>query len=205
MSRPTPWLICSVLLIAGCSGTSAPSASSTGSTSAGSTSSVSTPSTTPASPDPNAQFEQQLRAKLQPPTLPSFTIPTDLLSSAQDRDTSRRLGLEPGLYQGIAVLGARCDGKGVAHSIDAGSGAAVTTAGSYKKGKISVTVKGNGTGVYNAPGLHIAVLGNGSGVYQDGATRLSVEPAGVGTFSDAITRLTVRADGSGSYTDATSR
>ena len=208
MSRP-PWLICLALLVAGCSGTSAPSVTSTGSASAGSTSTTtsttSTPSTAPASPDAGAPFEQQLRAKLQPPIVPSFTIPTDLLSSAQDRDTSRRLGLEPGLYQGIAVLGARCDANGGVHSIDADSGRPVTTAGSYKKDQVSITVKGDGTGVYNAPGMHIAVLGQGSGVYQDGTKRLSVEPDGAGTFSDATKRLTVRADGSGSYTDATSR
>jgi OOP family OmpA-OmpF porin len=81
----------------------------------------------------------------------------------------------------------------------------VAAAGSYKKGKISVTVKANGTGVYNAPGVHVAVLENGSGVYERGAQRLSIEPDGAGTVSDGVRRLTVRVDGSGSYTDATSR
>src|SRR4051812_37460797 len=41
-------------------------------------------------------FERQLRARLQPPALPSFAIPTDLLTSAQERDISQRLRLTPG-------------------------------------------------------------------------------------------------------------
>jgi OOP family OmpA-OmpF porin len=149
-------------------------------------------------------FESDLRSRIRPPALPSFSLPGDLLSSPQDRDISGRLDLEPGLYEGIAVLGARCDTQGVARGVDAGS-AVTTGSGSYRKGTVSVTVKADGTGVYNTPTRHVAVLANGSGVYEDGTRRLSVEPDGAGTFTDGVRRLTVRPDGSGSYSDAGSR
>jgi len=205
MRAAMPWLTGLVLLVAGCSAASGPSSMG-----------LPTPPPSPAvssttgvsgtAPGSVSAFEQELRARLQTPALPSFAIPTDLLNSAQERDISQRLRLAPGLYEGIAVLGARCGVKGVEPGVDVDSGrAAVGTAGSYKKGRVSVTVKANGTGVYNAPGVHVAVLDNGSGVYQRGAQRLSIEPGGAGTFSDGVRRLSVAVDGSGSYTDSTSR
>ncbi|HST82173.1 MAG TPA: OmpA family protein [Kineosporiaceae bacterium] len=209
MRRAMPWLTGLVLLMAGCSTASGPS-SATGSPAPRPTpttsSTMGVTGTAASVPGAVSAFEEELRARLQTPALPSFAIPTDLLNSAEGRDISQRLRLTPGLYEGIAVLGARCDAKGVEHSIDVGSGRrAVGTAGSYKKGNISVTVKANGTGVYNAPGVHVAVLDNGSGVYERGAQRLSIESDGEGTFSDGDRRLNVRVDGSGSYTDSTSR
>jgi OmpA-OmpF porin, OOP family len=206
MRRAMPWLTGLVLLVPGCSAASGPSSAIGSPTPRPTPSTTGVTSTATTVPGTVSAFEQQLRARLQTPALPSFTIPTDLLNSAQERDISQRLRLTPGLYEGIAVLGARCGAKGAEQGIDVDSGrTAVATAGSYKKGKVSVTVKANGTGVYNAPGVHVAVLDNGSGVFERGAQRLSIEPDGAGTVSDGIRRLNVRADGSGSYTDSTSR
>jgi OmpA-OmpF porin, OOP family len=212
MRRAMPWLTGLALLVAGCSSAQPPEPVSGPASAVGSPGSPTSaaPSAAGATPAPGSgaapTFEQQLRARLQTPALPSFGIPTDLLNSAQERDISERLRLLPGLYQGIAVLGARCGANGANQGIDVGSGPkASAAAGSYKKGKVSVTVQANGTGVYNAPGLHVAVLGNGSGVYEYGTERLSIQPDGAGTFSDGTRRLNIRADGSGSYTDATSR
>jgi len=160
---------------------------------------------TDGSPDATA-FEERLRDQLRAPAVPAFALPTDLLASPQDRDIADRLRLEPGLYQGIAVLGARCDKKGITRSVDAGpqdrTGAA---GGSYSHGAVSVTVKPDGTGVYNTADLHVAVLPGGAGVYEDGDVRLAVQRGGAGTYTDATRRLTVRADGSGSYTSAGTR
>jgi OOP family OmpA-OmpF porin len=151
-----------------------------------------------------AVFEQRLRDQLRAPAVPAFAIPTDLLASAQDHDIARWLRLDPGLYEGIAVLGARCDAHGVARSVDDGP-ASRAVAGSYRKGAVSVTVKADGTGVYNTRGLHVAVLPGGSGVYEDGDLRVAVQRGGAGTFTDASRRLSVRADGSGSYTSGATR
>ena len=171
-----------------------------------------TPPSTPATATPSPggatssdpQFAAELTAELQPPALPSFAIPTDLLDSAQDRDIAHQLNLQPGLYQGIAVLSERCAKNGTGHSADAGASSTAGN-GSYKKGDVEVTVKRDGTGVYNAPGIHVAVLPGGAGVYQHGGQRLSVEPDGSGTWAAGAVRLTVKADGSGSYANADSR
>ncbi|HEX8496514.1 MAG TPA: OmpA family protein [Actinomycetales bacterium] len=153
---------------------------------------------------PDADLEGELRALLEAPVLPSFAIPTDLLTSAQDRDLASRLKVEPGLYEGIAVLGARCDAAGRARAVDAGASTSPGV-GSFEDGPVSITVKADGTGVYDAPGIHVAVLAGGAGVYQDGSRRLSVQRGGAGTFEDGERRLTVRTDGSGSYEDGTVR
>jgi OOP family OmpA-OmpF porin len=174
--------------------------------SSGPTVSAGRPASHDAATDPAADFEHGLREQLRAPAVPSFAIPTDLLSSAQDRDIADRLRLQPGLYEGIAVLGARCDGRGAARSVDAGPrGRTEAAGGSYRKGAVSITVKPDGTGIYNASDLHVAVLGGGAGVYEDGDVRLAVQRGGAGTYTDATRRLTVRADGSGSYTSGATR
>ena len=155
-------------------------------------------------PADQASALQALRARLTPPALPSFTLPTDLLTSDQDRRVAKDLDLEPGLYEGIAVLDARCDASGHAAAADAGTPAS-SAAGHFDDGTHDITVAGDGTGVYDAPGQHIAVLADGSGVYDDGTTRLQVQPGGAGTYTGAGTRLAVRADGSGSYDDGVVR
>ncbi len=155
------------------------------------------------SPAPAGSLAVSLRERLRIPALPSFTLPTDLLTSARDRDVAGRLDIDPGLYEGIAVVGARCEAGGEARAADSGtplSGAA--GAGTYKDAARAITVAGDGTGVYDGPGLHVAVLAGGSGVFDDGTVRLSVQPGGAGTYTAGGRRLTVRPDGSGSYQDA---
>jgi OmpA-OmpF porin, OOP family len=186
------------IAVAGCSGGTGPGPTSGATTSGG-------PATT-ADQRVDAAYEQALRARLRVPGLPDFAIPTDLLASAQDRDVARRLRLDPGLYQGVAVISARCDGAGGETAADTdGAGSPLRSAGTYKRGKVNITVKADGTGVYNGPGLHVAVLGGGKGVYEGDGKRLTVERDGGGTFEDGGRRLTVRADGSGSYTDGPAR
>lgn len=148
-------------------------------------------------------FARSLAEKLVVPPMPSFTLPTDLLTSAQDRSIAAALRLQPGLYRGIAVLDARCGPAGSPRPVDSGPGTSAT--GHFSDGRRNITVASNGTGVYDAPGLHIAVLAGGAGVYDDGTTRVSVEADGAGTSTSAGRRYTVRADGSGSYRDATTR
>jgi OOP family OmpA-OmpF porin len=159
------------------------------------------PSASPSGPSVE-EFEQALRARLRVPALPSFTLPTDLLSSPRDEDVRTQLGLQPGLYDGIAVVGARCEPDGEARSADSGTPlTGAEAAGTFKDGERTVTVAGDGTGVYDAPGLHIAVLADGTGVYDDGATRLSVRPGGGGTFANGNRRYNVDPGGTGSYED----
>jgi len=155
-----------------------------------------------ADPAAAVEFEQALRERLRIPPLPTFALPTDLLASERDEQVRDQLGLEPGLYDGIAVLSARCDGSCEARSADSGTplvGAA--GAGSFKDATRTITVAGDGTGVYDGPGLHVAVLADGTGVYDDGTTRYSVRPGGEGTYTGPDQRLTVKPDGSGSYQD----
>lgn len=154
-----------------------------------------------------ASFRRQLQERLTLPSLPDFTIPTDILTSADNQQIARQLDVLPGLYRGIAVLDARCGADGVPLAADSGRAAAAAVAGpaSARDGDVSITVAGDGTGVYDAPGLHIAVLADGSGVYDDGQVRLNVRADGAGTYTDAHRRYFVRADGSGSYRDDSTR
>ncbi|QTE29046.1 OmpA family protein [Pengzhenrongella sicca] len=157
-----------------------------------------------------AAFERDLRQLLTLPPIPSFTIPTQALSSAENQRISAELELEPGLYQGIAVLDARCTDAGDAAPADGAAGAA-GAAGStgaaqhFDDGTVDVTIGADGTGTYDAPDLHVAVLAGGGGVYDDGTTRVSVAADGSGTYSSGERRFTVRADRSGSYSDADTR
>lgn len=166
----------------------------------------SVPSSPSVDPAVQAAFERELRDRLTLPPLPSFTIPTELLTSTQNQRISADLELQPGLYQGIAVLDARCTTPGQAAPADSGTpitGAA--GAAHFDDGNRSITLAGDGTGVYDAPGLHIAVLPGGAGVYDDDQTRVSVSQDGGGTYRDGEIRLTVRADGSGSFSDDDTR
>ncbi|WP_459645674.1 OmpA family protein [Kineococcus sp. NUM-3379] len=155
-----------------------------------------TPSGSPAGAAGDAV--RRLRERLAPPALPSFALPADVLTDAGSRQVAERLRVLPGLYRGIAVLDARCGGAGTARAADAGA-ASTGAAGSAREGEVSVTVAGDGTGVYDAPGLHVAVLPGGAGVHDDGRVRLSVQADGSGTYSSPDLRVFVRADGSGSY------
>lgn len=191
--RPAALLALSVgtLLLVGCSGggtSAAPTAASTH---------------TAVSAAAQQQVLAALRQRITPPALPSFTLPTDLLTTTKGERAAHELDLQPGLYQGIAVLDAVCDAHGQARAADVG--ATRTGAGHADDGQRSITVTGDGTGVYDAPGLHIAVLAGGSGVYDDGAVRLQVQADRSGTWTTSTQRLTVKADGSGSYQDATTR
>ncbi|WP_298459157.1 OmpA family protein [uncultured Cellulomonas sp.] len=159
------------------------------------------PSTSP-SPTPvvDAAFARGLRRTLAVPPLPAFAIPTELLSGATSRRITTDLDVPPGLYQGIAVLDARCTAAGDATAADTGAPVAGPTR-HFEDGTVSVTVGADGTGGYDTADLHIAVLGDGAGVYDDGRTRLSVAPDGSGTYSSGDLRYTVSPDGSGSYSD----
>lgn len=160
------------------------------------------PSASPSSSPVSQSFEATLRDRLDVGALPSFTLPTDVLSSEQDRRVLQQLNLEPGLYRGIAVLDARCDADGIPHPIDGGQPPVGNGAGgTYKDGVRNITVAADGTGVYDAPELHVAVLPGGAGVYSDKTVRLTVQADGAGTYTDGARRLTVRADRSGSYED----
>ncbi|MBX9245515.1 OmpA family protein [Actinotalea ferrariae] len=166
-------------------------------------------STTSPSPDDGAPqvdaeaFEAELRSTLVLPPIPSFTVPTGLLSTAASQQISGDLDIPAGLYQGIAVVDLRCTDAGAA-AADAGATPS-TGAQHFDDETTSITVAGDGTGVYDAPGLHVAVLPDGSGVYEDGETRVSISADGSGTYERGDVRYTVRADGSGSYDDGATR
>ena len=66
-------------------------------------------------------FAKALRTRLDVPALLSFTVPTDLLTSQRDKYVSTQLGLQPGLYDGIAVVTARCEPGGQARSAPGGA------------------------------------------------------------------------------------
>ncbi|WP_150308348.1 OmpA family protein [Planctomonas psychrotolerans] len=151
-----------------------------------------------------AEFEADLRRTLTLPPVPAFTIPTQLLTTAENQRISGELDVPPGLYEGIAVLDARCTDAGDASAAD--SGTPVTGATQHFEDETtSITVAADGTGNYEAPDVHVAVLPDGAGVYDDGETRVSVAADGSGTYKSGDARYSVRADGSGSYEDDTTR
>lgn len=156
------------------------------------------------SPEGAEALEAELRRTLTLPPMPAFTIPTDLLSTAENQRIADELDLAPGLYQGIAVLDARCTDAGEAAAADLGA-APATGPQTYKDDEVSITVGGDGTGTYDAPGVHVAVLPDGSGVYDDGTTRFSRAADGSGTYRSGEHRVTVNADGTGSWQDGTVR
>ncbi|GAA4978285.1 OmpA family protein [Kineococcus glutinatus] len=166
------------------------------------------PSTSPGTAEATGTGEStaealaRLRQRVTPPALPSFTVPTDVLTGAEDRRVAERLQVPPGLYRGIAVLDARCDDAGGARAADAGRPLTGPEGrASARDGDVRVTVGGDGTGVYDAPGLHVAVLAGGAGVYDDGTARLAVQADGSGTWTAGGVRSFVRADGSGTFRD----
>ena len=149
--------------------------------------------------DDGGTFERDLRRLLSVPPLPSFSVPTDLLSTPEHQQLADALDVPPGLYDGIAVVDARCVDAGAA-AADAGPAAAGVPQ-HVETGTASITVAGDGTGSYDTDELHVAVLPGGAGVYDDGDTRLSIAADGSGTYRDGDRRYTVRADGSGVYDD----
>ena len=196
------------LALAACTGPAGPSPTSpsdapTGSASPGQAADDATSSAGALGDAEVEAFAADLRRTLSLPPVPSFTVPTDLLTSAENQRISAELDVPAGLYQGIAVVDARCTDAGEAAPADQGGPAA--GARHYDDGTVSVSVTGDGTGAYDAPGLHVAVLPDGSGVYEDATTRLSVASDGAGTYESGDVRYTVRADGSGSYDDGETR
>jgi OOP family OmpA-OmpF porin len=153
-----------------------------------------------------AALADDLRDRIRLPPLPSFAIPTDVLTGDRGQDVAEQLDVLPGLYRDIAVLDARCGPAGEVSAADAGDPTSGPGArASVDDGTVQVSVAGDGTGVYDAPGVHIAVLGDGTGVYEDEQVRLTVQAGGAGTYVDGERRSFVRADRSGSFRDATSR
>ena len=144
-----------------------------------------------------------LRDRIRLPPLPSFAIPTEVLTGA-GQEVAEQLDVLPGLYRDIAVLDARCGPGGQVSAADAGRQTSSGRA-SVDDGTVRVTVAGDGTGVYDAPGVHIAVLAGGTGVYEAEDVRLTVQAGGAGTYVDGERRSFVRADRSGSFRDDTSR
>ena len=213
-SRLTYCLLIAVV-VSGCSGDpEAPrrpeppssAASSTGPSRPGATESATESPAAAAGPDDVAAQEERLRARIALPPLPSFSLPTDLLTSAADRSIAQALDVEPGLYRGIAVVDARCGRDGTARGADTGTvltGSAA--AGHYEDATHDITIAADGTGVYNGPDLHVAVLPAGAGVYDDGTTRVTVSADGSGVYRSGDRRFSVRADGSGSYSDGEMR
>jgi OOP family OmpA-OmpF porin len=195
---------------------------------AGSTAPASTslaPSISPTTSGPGAlddvQFELWLRQKLSPPSLPSFAVPLDAFVGEDDRALSDRLELPPGLYEGIAVVDARCDDAGDAVAADAsgvfrgrdGSGefhegaVAVVVegdgSGSYTDGTRTITIESDGSGSYQGESLRVDIESDGSGRFDDGTRTIEVDSDRSGTYSDADVDITVESTGSATYRDAT--
>ena len=146
-----------------------------------------------------AAERSRILAQITIPPLPSFTIPTDLVTSTAGRHIASVLQTHPGLYQGIAVLDARCGATG---QRPADAGASMTgkaAAGSYDSGGVHVRIAGDGTGVYRSGAVSVSVLADGAGVYDDGSTRVNVARDGSGSYTDADRRIAVSPDGAGSY------
>jgi OOP family OmpA-OmpF porin len=92
-----------LLLGTACTGTDEPSETATPAhTSTGSRASSPT----------RAELVARLRARLTPPALPSFTLPTDVLTDATNQRIAEQLQVLPGLYRDIAVLDGYCDAPG---------------------------------------------------------------------------------------------
>lgn len=195
----TATCVCAVLLLAGCTGEAVPAPATSASADAAPSDSHA-PSATA-----STVSTDDLRDRIRLPALPSFAIPTDVLSGS-GLEVAAQLDVLPGLYRDIAVIDAVCGPAGQVTAADTGESA--TGAGgraSVDDGTVRITVAGDGTGVYDAPGVHVAVLADGTGVYEDAEVRLTVQPGGAGTYVDGERRSFVRADRSGSFRDATSR
>jgi OmpA-OmpF porin, OOP family len=149
-------------------------------------------------------WQQTLDDKLSVPPLPSFTIPTGPFVGRQ-REVARLLHVQPGLYRGIGVVGARCGKGGAVNPADRQNGAAPRKTEHYKDRTRDITVKADGAGVYESGALRISVHPDGSGNYADGSTRVSIRADGSGTYRDGHRYLNVASDGSGNYNDDTIR
>lgn len=183
------------------SGTSSGASSGTGAASA----------TSDAAAPPSAAAVEakvaQILAEITIGPLPSFSVPTDLLTSAAGRHIASLLHAQPGLYAGIGVLDDRCSSTGSAPADAAAPGAARTgsAGGTYDAGGVHVFLAGDGTGNYRDGALQVSVLPGGAGVFDDGKTRVSVAADGSGSYVSASRRMAVNADGTGSYRSGDTR
>jgi OOP family OmpA-OmpF porin len=166
------------------------------------TSTSAPPTTGPGALD-DARFELWLRQKLSPPALPSFAVPLDAFVGADDRALSDRLDLPPGLYEGIAVVDARCDDVGDAVAADAsGVFRGRDGSGEYHDGDVAVVVEGDGSGSFTDGTRTITIESDGSGSYQGESLLVEIESDGSGRFDDGERTIEVDSDRSGSYADA---
>jgi OOP family OmpA-OmpF porin len=192
MSRRDEWcgLLVAATLLVGCSASKSPSPKATP---------APTPSPTAGSVLPVAQASAvaALQAELTPPALPVFTIPLASFEDAKDRDIASRLKIPPGLYDGIAVVDARCTAAGGTTGADAGTPIVSGAAQTYLSGTTRITVSGKGAGTYRSGALRVTVSGRGDGTLSDGSRRISVNADGSGTLVDGEQRFTVNHDGSG--------
>lgn len=150
----------------------------------------------------DAQFELWLRRKLSLPPLPSFAIPLEAFADQADRAIADRLQIPRGLYDGIAVIDARCSdtdgGVAVDASQDFGSG---DGSGEYAEGGVEIVIEGDGSGSYRDAQRTITIESDGSGTYQGGGVTVEVESDGSGTFDDGSRRMEVDSDRSGTFSD----
>ncbi|BEP13645.1 hypothetical protein acdb102_19560 [Acidothermaceae bacterium B102] len=181
-------------------GVSPPTSTATGATSEGPASSqASAPSA-----DDVAARAAQILAEITIPPLPSFTIPTEVITSAETKHIASVLQARPGLYAGIAVLDERCTASG-ASPADAGGSLGRSGEATYNQGGVHVSVAGDGTGTYRDGPLSVSVLAGGAGVYDDGNTRVNVAADGSGSYVDATRRIAVAAGGVGTYRSGSTR
>lgn len=170
-----------------------------------------------------AAFERTLRNQLTPPPLPAFTIPITPFRDAADQRVERQLAISPGLYEGIAVLDARCDRAGRAAGADsdvfvrdgdasyrfkAGRTTISTDsdgAGTFDDGQTRISLDSRGGGSYADGTLRITVKGDGSGTFDDGRRRISINRNGGGSYDAGASSLVVNQNGSGTYSDGTLR
>jgi OOP family OmpA-OmpF porin len=168
-----------------------------------------------------AEFELWLRQKLSLPPLPSFSVPLDAFVDAEDRALAEDLEIPPGLYEGIAVVDARCapgandavaadasndfrgnDGSGVFREGDVEIVVEGDGSGSFTDGARTITIESDGSGSYTGGGLSVEIESDGSGLYDDGRRRMEVDSDRSGSYADADIEVTASGTGSGTYRDA---
>jgi OOP family OmpA-OmpF porin len=150
----------------------------------------------------DAEFELWLRRKLTLPAMPAFTIPLDVFVDERDRELRDRLGLQPGLYEGIAVIDARCDAAGADIAADAGSSSSTSDgSGRFEDGAVAIAIDADGSGSYSDGTKSILVESDGSGSYESGSLSLVIESDGSGTYRDATREIRVDSDRTGSFRD----
>jgi OOP family OmpA-OmpF porin len=175
----------------------------------GESSTTATGETTPTTDDTgeqpaltDEQFEAALRQRLALPALPSFALPLDVFVDRADRELATRLEIPPGLYEGIAVVDARCDGTGEAVAADAsGDFRGRDGSGTYAEGPVQVVVEGDGSGSFTDGVRSIVIESDGSGSYTGDGLVVEIESDGSGRYDDGSRVIEVDSDRSGSYED----